>query len=437
MEHQTHSDRRTPPHVPVAPAPYDPPLHARLALPDRRSVRLRHFDYSAPGTYFLTLCTENRECLFGEVIGGEMRLNDLGREVEAEWLRTRQLRRESELDAFVIMPNHLHGIVGISRAVREGEPENASAFGERAKRSISSMVAGFKAAATARINRMRGTPRAPVWQRNFYEHVVRDNDGLAAIRAYIARNPERWSRDAENPAGDGTDDVNAFVAELVRAAAEGAGSEGSEEGQGRVRLSGTPLAAGPASSAGAAGIRPYAPTANAEPRGTAGRAHGRVPLPFRVGHGYDLHRLRPGGRLVLAGVEVSTDLSPVAHSDGDVVLHALVDALRGALGLGDIGEHFPNTDPRWKDAPSRVFVEHVFELVRRAGYSVGNVDVTILAERPKLKAFKPAMRQALADLLHIDLDQVNVKAGTNEGVDAIGRGEAVAAHAVVLLARAD
>ena len=161
-----------------------------------------------------------------------------------------------------------------------------------------------------------------------------------------------------------------------------------------------------------------------------------IPLPFRIGHGYDLHRLQPGGRLVLAAVEVSTDLSLVAHSDGDVVFHALVDALCGALALGDIGEHFANTDPRWKDAPSRVFVEHLMGLTRDAGYAVGNADVTILAERPKLKAFKPAMRQATADLLGVPVDRVNVKAGTNEGVDAIGRGEAIAAHAVVLLVRA-
>lgn len=160
-------------------------------------------------------------------------------------------------------------------------------------------------------------------------------------------------------------------------------------------------------------------------------------LPFRVGHGYDLHRLQPGGRLVLAGVEVAADLSPVAHSDGDVVLHAVVDALCGALGLGDIGEHFPNTDPRWKGAPSRVFVSHAHAMARDAGYAVANVDVTILAERPKLTDFKPAMRDALAGLLHIRPDQVNVKAGTNEGCDAVGRGEAVAAQAVVLLARVD
>jgi 2-C-methyl-D-erythritol 2,4-cyclodiphosphate synthase len=160
-------------------------------------------------------------------------------------------------------------------------------------------------------------------------------------------------------------------------------------------------------------------------------------LPFRIGHGYDLHRLQAGGRLILAGVEVSRQLSPIAHSDGDVVLHAVVDALCGALGLGDIGEHFANTDARWKDAPSRVFVDEIFSRVTGAGYRLGNVDVTILAERPKLKSFKPAMRQSLAEMLGATLNQVNIKAGTNEECDAIGRGEAIAAHAVVLLAAND
>ena len=159
-------------------------------------------------------------------------------------------------------------------------------------------------------------------------------------------------------------------------------------------------------------------------------------VPFRIGHGYDLHRLQPGPRLVLAGITVSEDVRPVSHSDGDVVLHAIVDALLGAIGQGDIGELFPNTDPRWKDAPSRVFVEEAYRRVKEAGYVVGNVDVTILAERPKLKSFKPAMAEALAGLLHVNRDQVNVKAGTNEGCDAIGRGEAIAAHAVVLLVAA-
>jgi 2-C-methyl-D-erythritol 2,4-cyclodiphosphate synthase len=159
-------------------------------------------------------------------------------------------------------------------------------------------------------------------------------------------------------------------------------------------------------------------------------------VPFRIGHGYDLHRLQPGPRLVLAGIVVSDDVRPVSHSDGDVVLHAVVDALLGAIGQGDIGELFPNTDPRWKDAPSRVFVEEAHDRARKAGYVVSNVDVTILAERPKLKSFKPAMVDALAGLLQVNREQVNVKAGTNEGCDAIGRGEAIAAHAVVLLVTA-
>ena len=159
-------------------------------------------------------------------------------------------------------------------------------------------------------------------------------------------------------------------------------------------------------------------------------------VPFRVGHGYDLHRLRQGGTLMLGGVAVSNEMSAVAHSDGDVVLHATVDALLGAMGWGDIGEHFPNDDPRWKDGPSRVFVETVYGKVGAAGYAVGNVDVTVLAERPKLKAFKPEMVSSIAAALRISPEQVNVKAGTNEGCDAIGRGEAIAAHAVVLLAAA-
>lgn len=156
---------------------------------------------------------------------------------------------------------------------------------------------------------------------------------------------------------------------------------------------------------------------------------------YRIGHGYDIHRLQPGGALMLAGVQVASDCSPVAHSDGDVVLHAMVDALLGAIGGGDIGQKFPNTDPRWKGAASRVFVEETMGDVRAAGWRVVNADITILAERPKLAAFRNAMRTQLAELL--TCQAINVKAGTNEGCDAIGRGEAIAAHAVVLLHRDD
>jgi len=157
-----------------------------------------------------------------------------------------------------------------------------------------------------------------------------------------------------------------------------------------------------------------------------------VPAPFRIGHGFDLHRLAQGGKLMLAGVCVSTELSPVAHSDGDVVLHALTDALLGAMGWGDIGQWFPNNEDRWKDASSSVFVRTVYDKIRAEGYLVGNLDVTILAEKPKLSPFRQAMGKSLSDLVG---GIVNVKAGTNEGCDSIGRGEAIAAHAVVLLLR--
>jgi 2-C-methyl-D-erythritol 2,4-cyclodiphosphate synthase len=153
---------------------------------------------------------------------------------------------------------------------------------------------------------------------------------------------------------------------------------------------------------------------------------------FRIGHGYDIHRLQSKGKLLLAGVEVADGISPLAHSDGDVVLHAVVDALLGAAGLGDIGEMFPNTDARWKDAASRVFVEGAMQQISRQGFAPVNVDVTILAERPRLKAFKPKMVQSLTEMVRC---AVNIKAGTNEECDAIGRGEAIAAHAVVLLTR--
>jgi 2-C-methyl-D-erythritol 2,4-cyclodiphosphate synthase len=163
------------------------------------------------------------------------------------------------------------------------------------------------------------------------------------------------------------------------------------------------------------------------------------PHPFLIGHGYDLHRLQAGGKLLLAGVVVSEEMSAIAHSDGDVVIHALVDAMLGAIGQGDIGEHFPDTDPRWRGAASRTFIEATYAQVLAAGYELSNADVTILAERPRLKPFKPAMLASLSTMLINPLATrapiINLKAGTNEGCDAIGRGEAIAAHAVVLLAR--
>src|SRR3954447_8968432 len=155
--------------------------------------------------------------------------------------------------------------------------------------------------------------------------------------------------------------------------------------------------------------------------------------PFLIGHGYDIHRLQSGGKLTLCGVVVSEEISPIAHSDGDVVYHALVDAILGAMGFGDIGESFPNTDPKWKDAHSRVFVETALRRASRAGYAPANIDVTLLIEKPKISPFKQQMLAALRKLVGPGVT-INIKAGTNEGCDAIGKGEAVASTVVVLLA---
>lgn len=156
---------------------------------------------------------------------------------------------------------------------------------------------------------------------------------------------------------------------------------------------------------------------------------------FRIGHGYDIHRIGPDRDLVLGGVTIPWDRGLIGHSDADVVLHAICDALLGAAGLGDIGQLFPDTDPQYRGAASWRFVEAVMERIRAAGYAVQNVDLTILAEKPKLAPHRETMRAAVAALCGLTPDAVGVKAGTNEGCDAIGRGEAIACHAVVLLGR--
>jgi 2-C-methyl-D-erythritol 2,4-cyclodiphosphate synthase len=149
-----------------------------------------------------------------------------------------------------------------------------------------------------------------------------------------------------------------------------------------------------------------------------------------IGHGFDIHRIEPGGRLVLGGIVVAEDRHPIAHSDGDVAIHALVDAMLGAMGWGDIGDRFPDTDARFRGADSTLFLESVVFDVRAAGYEISNADLTILAERPRIKPFRQAMMDHLSRRLSAP---VNVKAGTHEGCDAVGQGLAIAAHAVVLL----
>ncbi len=154
---------------------------------------------------------------------------------------------------------------------------------------------------------------------------------------------------------------------------------------------------------------------------------------MRIGLGHDVHRLVEGRKLILGGVPIEYHLGPYGHSDGDVLLHALTDAVLGAAGLGDIGTWFPDTDPKWKDADSAQFLEAAAGLVRERGWKIGNVDCTIFAEQPKLKQDKPKIRERVAEILGLPAEAVNIKAKTGEKVGPIGRGEAIAADAVVLL----
>ena len=152
-----------------------------------------------------------------------------------------------------------------------------------------------------------------------------------------------------------------------------------------------------------------------------------------LGIGYDIHRLVEGRKLFLGGIEFDSPVGLLGHSDADVVLHAICDALLGAAALGDIGEHFPDDDPRWKGISSALLTGKVMELIREKGLKVNNVDVMVLAQRPRLGPKKGEMRQKVAQLLGISHERVNIKATTMEGLDAIGRGEAIATQAAVNL----
>ena len=154
---------------------------------------------------------------------------------------------------------------------------------------------------------------------------------------------------------------------------------------------------------------------------------------MRIGHGYDVHRLVEGRRLVLGGVEIPFEKGLLGHSDADVLAHAVMDALLGAAALGDIGQLFPDSDPAYKGADSLALLRRVTAVLREEGYRVGNVDATVLAQRPKLAPHVPLMRERLASALEIDPDRVSVKATTEEGLGFTGTGEGIAAHAVALI----
>ena len=156
-------------------------------------------------------------------------------------------------------------------------------------------------------------------------------------------------------------------------------------------------------------------------------------MEYRIGNGYDVHQLAPGLPLVLGGVRIPHDKGCVAHSDGDVLIHALCDALLGALALGDIGQHFPDTSAEYAGIDSRVLLARVMAMVREAGWEVVNVDTTLLAQKPRIAPFVPSMRQALADVMDLPVDRISVKATTTEHLGFVGREEGIAAQAVCLL----
>ena len=156
-------------------------------------------------------------------------------------------------------------------------------------------------------------------------------------------------------------------------------------------------------------------------------------VPFRIGHGFDVHAFTEGDHIMLAGIKISHTHGLLAHSDGDVAIHAICDALLGAIAAGDIGRHFPDSDAKYKNIDSRLLLQSVWEKVRQKGYGLMNLDVTIVAQAPKLSAYIESMCESISSLLEVKKDQVNIKATTTENLGYVGRKEGIAAHAVVLL----
>ncbi|MDZ7371262.1 MAG: transposase [candidate division KSB1 bacterium] len=204
--------------------PYDPTRH------HRRSIRLKGYDYTQPGAYFITICTHERAHVFGAVADGTMRLNDAGRIAAQCWRDIPAHFPHVKLDAFVIMPNHVHGVLWIMDDDDNGDdvgarhaaplpaaaPPHTEQFGKPVPGSIPTVVRSFKSAATQRINAWRGTPGAPIWQRNYYEHIIRDERALNAIRCYIQENPLRWHLDRENDQRIGSDPLAREIWEMFQ-----------------------------------------------------------------------------------------------------------------------------------------------------------------------------------------------------------------------------
>ena len=154
---------------------------------------------------------------------------------------------------------------------------------------------------------------------------------------------------------------------------------------------------------------------------------------MHVGHGYDIHKLVPGRKLILGGIEIPYSQGLLGHTDADVLIHAIIDALLGASGLGDIGQHFPNNDPKWKDANSLDLLEVTYEFLKNKGYEIINIDSTIVAEEPKISPYINNMKKVLSQAMEIKENQINIKAKTNEGLDSTGQKNAICAWAIVLI----
>jgi REP element-mobilizing transposase RayT len=175
-----------------------------LEIHHRRSIRLKEYNYAQAGAYYVTICVKNKECLFGDIKNGESLLNEYGKIVETEWLQTGNVRTNVELDEFIVMPNHFHGIIIInagnncSRGMARHAPTERQ-FAKPIANSLPTIIGSFKSAVSKSINRIRNTPGAPVWHRNYYEHIIRDEYELHRIREYIICNPMKWDEDEYNP----------------------------------------------------------------------------------------------------------------------------------------------------------------------------------------------------------------------------------------------
>ena len=175
---------------------YDPQRH------HRRSIRLKGYDYSRPGAYYVTICSHKKDCIFGRVVDGHMYLNDIGAIVFSEWTKTEDIRDDVVTDAFVVMPNHFHGILILIESRDRGSGPRAPTFenfGKPTRHSIPTIIRSFKATVTKQVNEIRETPGKPVWQRNYYEHIVQNGNELNRIRRYIVENPIKWDSDRQNP----------------------------------------------------------------------------------------------------------------------------------------------------------------------------------------------------------------------------------------------